>query len=100
LNTMTTTYNAQIRFGLTLFPDLVAPACGQDVIPIPVAPGKELEIQTLLTNALKGADPYFPDNPCQTNIDTAMSQAQTEPALADVDRKSFVLLLTDGKQAS
>lgn len=100
LTTMTTDYNSQIRFGLTLFPDLVAPSCEQDAIPIPVAPGNEVAIQTLLADALKAANKYFPDGPCVTNIDTAMQQAQTEPALADKTRKNFVLLLTDGKQSA
>lgn len=34
-----------------------------------------------------------------TNIDTAMTQAGTEPAFDDATRPSFVLLITDGKQA-
>jgi hypothetical protein len=44
-------------------------------------------------------DPNFPNGPCVTNIDTAMEQATTEPALDDPERESYVLLLTDGKQA-
>lgn len=100
LNQLTTSYANQIRFGLTLFPDRVDPNCQQDQIPIPVGPGKEVEIQTLLTAALKAADKYFPDGPCVTNIDTAMQQAQTEPAFMDATRKSFALLLTDGQQSS
>lgn len=100
LNQMTTAYKGQIRFGLTLFPDKVSPNCAQDQIPIPVGPDKEMEIQTLLTAALKASDPLFPDGPCVTNIDTAMQQAQTEPAFTDPTRKSFALLLTDGKQSS
>ena len=100
IGTMTTQFAGKIRFGLTLFPDLVTPNCEQDAIPIPVAPGTEMSIQTLLTNALVTADPYFPNGPCVTNIDTAMSQATTEPAFADLDRASYALLITDGKQSS
>lgn len=97
--TMTTSYVDQIRFGLTLFPDTVAPNCAQDAIPIPVAPGNETAIQTLLQNALVGSDPNFPDGPCVTNIDTAMEQASLAPELADPMRDNFAVLITDGKQA-
>jgi hypothetical protein len=100
LNTLTTTYAGDIRFGLTLFPDLVNPSCGQDMIPIPPAPGNEPAIQTLLTSALQGADAYFPDGPCVTNIDTAMEQAAAAPELVDPMRDNFAVLLTDGKQSS
>jgi hypothetical protein len=99
INTFTTNYGDKIRFGLTLFPDLVAPNCAQDVIPVPIAPGSAPAIQTLLTNALANNDPYFPDGPCVTNIDTAMTQAAAAPELADATRDSYVALLTDGKQA-
>lgn len=100
INTMTTQFAGKIRFGLTLFPDLVTPNCQQAEIPIPVGPDNETAIQTLLTNALAGNDPYFPDGPCVTNIDTAMLQATTEPAFGDTDRESYALLITDGKQSS
>ena len=72
--------------------------------PVPFAriAGEHIEpaIQTLLTNSLANADPYFPDGPCVTNIDTAMQQATTEPAFTDPDRDSYALLITDGKQSS
>lgn len=96
---LTTTQNGKIRFGLALFPDLDAPKCAQAAIPVPVAPATEGAIQSLLTASLAANDPWFPDGPCVTNIDTAMQQAAGEPALADPERESYVLLLTDGKQA-
>jgi len=98
INKMTIDYTSKIRFGLTLFPDLVTPACGQDAIPIPVAPGNEAAIQMLLTGALDMADPYFPDGPCQTNIEAGVTQAGTEPAFNDTDRDSYAVLITDGKE--
>jgi hypothetical protein len=100
IQTMTTKFNGKIRFGLSLFPDLVTPSCEQDAIAIPVAPGNEAAVSDLLGKALMGNDPYFPDGPCVTNIDTAMVQATTEPAFLDMDRDSYALLLTDGKQSS
>ena len=99
LNTLTTTYAGQIRFGLTMFPDTVAPSCAQDVIPIPLAPGNELAIQTLLNAALVNNDPNFPNGPCVTNIDTAIEQAAAAPELQDPTRDSYVALITDGNQA-
>lgn len=100
INKMTTDFNGKIRFGLGLFPDLVPENCAQDKMVIPVAPGNEMPIQTLLTAALKAADPYYPDGPCVTNIDTAMTQATTEPAFKDADRDSYALLISDGKQSA
>lgn len=99
IDKLLTSYNAKIRFGLTLFPDIEGGECGQGAIPIPVAAGNEAKIDDLLTKSLAVADPYYPDGPCVTNIDTAMKQAATETALDDTERDSFVLLVTDGKQA-
>ncbi len=96
---MSTTYQDQIRFGLTLFPDTVQPNCAQDAIAVSPGPGNEPAIQTLLTNALMNADPNFPDGPCVTNIDTAMEQASLCPELMDPTRDNFAVLLTDGNQA-
>ena len=100
LNALMATYNGQIRFGITLFPDRVAPSCGQDVIPVHPGPGNEAAITAMLTASLTAGDPMFPNGPCVTNIDTAIEQAQAEPALADATRSDFVLLLTDGQQSS
>ncbi|MBK9266555.1 MAG: VWA domain-containing protein [Polyangiaceae bacterium] len=98
INKMTTDFTGQIRFGLTLFPDRVTPNCQQDKIPIPVGPGNEMAVQTLMTNALKAADTNFPDGPCVTNIQTGMQQATTEPAFLDTERDSYAVLITDGKE--
>lgn len=100
LNTLTTSYNGKIRFGLTLFPDLTMPSCGQAMIPIPPADANEAAIQSLLTKSLMMDDPYYPDGPCVTNIDTAMEQASMEPSLKDMTRSNYALLITDGKQSS
>ncbi len=100
IDSMTTKFAGQIRFGLALFPDTIAPQCQQDAISIPVGDDNEPAIQTLLNDALAQSDPNFPDGPCVTNIDTALDQAATEPAFDDTERPSFVLLITDGKQAN
>jgi hypothetical protein len=82
-----------------VFPDIVSDACAQDTIVIPVAPGQEPAIQTLLDAALVASDPYFPDGPCVTNIDSAMEQAAAAPELTDPTRDNYVALITDGEQS-
>ena len=99
LKTMTTTYAGKIRFGLTMFPDTDNVACTQAAIPVPTGPANESKIQTMLTSALLTSDPYYPDGPCVTNIDTAMSQAATDPGFLDKTRQNFAMLVTDGSQA-
>jgi len=100
LTAMMTTFNGKVRFGITLFPDKVNLDCGQDAIPFPPAPGNEAAIAALLTNSKNLNDPLYPSGPCVTNIDTGVQQAQSEPALKDPDRKSYVMLITDGAQSS
>jgi hypothetical protein len=99
LSKLTTQYASKIRFGLALFPDTVEPKCEQAAIAIPVAPDQESAIQSLMTASLAKNDPNYPNGPCVTNIDTAMKQAYEDPALDDPARPSYVLLVTDGKQA-
>jgi hypothetical protein len=99
INQLTTNFDGDIRWGLTLFPDTSGQNCPQDTIPVPVGPGNETAIQTLMTSSLMTSDVNYPDGPCVTNIDSAMQQATTEPALDDATRKSFVMLITDGMQA-
>jgi hypothetical protein len=98
INTLTTDYVDTIRFGLSLFPDTEPTPCAQASIAIPVDEGNESAIQTLLTASLDNSDPNFPNNPCVTNIDTAMEQAAAEPAFDDATRPGYALLITDGKQ--
>ncbi len=99
ISDMTTKYKGKLRFGLIMFPDTDADKCNQGTIPIPLGPDNETKISTMLSSALKTTDPFFPDGPCVTNIDTAMKQAATDPGLGDATRQSYVLLLTDGAQA-
>jgi hypothetical protein len=92
LTTLTTDYQGKMRFGLILFPDETGANCEQDAIPIPVGDDNETAIVDLLGQTdVKG--------PCVTNIDTAMAQAATDPALKDTDKRSFVLLISDGMQS-
>lgn len=97
---MTTVHAGKLRFGLSVFPDIVAPSCSQDAIVIPPGENNEAAIQAFLTSALAQNDPYFPDGPCVTNIDTAIEQASVAPELKDPTRDNYVVLLTDGAQSS
>jgi hypothetical protein len=99
MNQLFTDFNGKIRWGLGLFPDIVTPNCAQDAPQFAVADNNEAGIQALLTAALVNSDPYFPNGPCVTNIDTAVQQASLEPAFTDPTRPSYVMLMTDGAQA-
>jgi hypothetical protein len=98
INKMTMKFANKVRFGITLFPDTVTPNCDQDKIPIPPGPNNETKVGTLLTNALMKTDPLFPNGPCVTNIETAMKQAQGEPAFKDMTRDNYAMLITDGAE--
>ncbi len=98
INSLTTTFSGQIRFGLTLFPDTENPNCDQGAPAVFVGPGNEMAIQAILTAALVRADPNFPKGPCITNITSAMTQASMEPAFNDATRPNYAVLITDGKQ--
>lgn len=91
-------HDNDLAFGLTLFPDITGAACTQDAIPIPVAPNHGAQVKTMLTSALDPADPYYPDDPCVTNIDTGMSQVLTDPSMTGSGQR-YVMLVTDGAQS-
>jgi len=101
LTSLTTTYEKDVRFGMTLFPDKVGDACTQGQIPVPVGPNGAKSIRQKLTVALNPQEMLFPSGPCSTNIDTGVLQASTqEPAFADKSRPSSVVLVTDGIQSN
>lgn len=98
LSQLMTKYEADIRFGLTLFPDKAGDNCSQGTIPFPVGSAAQT-MRARLTQTLNQGDPLFPNGPCVTNIDTGMLQAKTDPSLFDKSRPSFVVLVTDGIQS-
>ena len=95
INKMTTKYGSQLRFGIGLFPDkgVVSGMCVQTTQLLSPAPGNAAKVSEQLTA-------NRPDAPCVTNIDEGIRQAAAEPALHTTDRRSFVLLITDGAQSS
>lgn len=101
LTSLTTTYEHDVRFGMTLFPDKVGDACSQGSIPVPVGPNGAKMVRQKLNAALDPSEMLFPSGPCSTNIDTGLLQASTqEPALMDKSRPSSVVLVTDGVQSN
>jgi hypothetical protein len=102
IDTLVANYKTKLRFGLILFPDLTAPACGLSGIPIPVSDTAADDVTALLDKTLvtkKVAD-WYPGDPCVTDIDQGLATAATEPALADTTRQNYVLLVTDGRQTA
>ncbi|MBI5528172.1 MAG: VWA domain-containing protein [Deltaproteobacteria bacterium] len=91
-------YRGRLRFGLILFPDTEKPNCDQQVTHAALGDANEDAVKNLLQAALDPADGLFPDGPCVTNIDTAMSRASLEMSTPD-GRSGFVLLVTDGVQS-
>ena len=94
---LTTTYADQLRFGLIMFPDESGDRCVQDG---PLYVETDVDTGQAVRDAIALTDP---DGPCVTNIDTAMGQVSSDPVFNAVPdpsgRRSFVLLITDGKQS-
>jgi hypothetical protein len=100
ITSLTSSFKTSIRFGMTMFPDTEGSECGQNGSSlINVSDGAYKQIQNRLENAQDEKNSYYPDDPCVTNIDSAMDEASKVPTLLDKSRKSFVLLITDGAQS-
>ena len=96
-----TGYPDDLRWGMTMFPDTTGESCAQDAIPFPLADHNAPAIDTLLQSALDTSAGLYPaKGPCVTNIDTGVEQAATDPSLAMTDRKSYLMLVTDGGQSA
>jgi len=100
LGTVLTDYASEIRWGLTMFPDVSGEACSQGGVPFPIADNSAGPIKSMLTAALAETDPNFPKGPCVTNIDTGIQQAALDPALTDPARASYLMLVSDGAQSA
>jgi len=100
LHQMLADHAADVRWGLTMFPDTVGAECSQGAIPVPIADHNAGSIVSLLTAALDVSDPNYPDFPCVTNIDTGITRAATDPALQDDARENYMMLITDGAQSA
>ncbi len=100
LSSVLATYDTEVRWGLTMFPDTTNEACSQDAIPFPVAANNGASISAMLTAALATTDANYPDFPCVTNIDTGIQQAALDPGLNDPTRASYLMLVSDGAQSA
>jgi hypothetical protein len=99
IDSMITKNGTDIRWGMTLFPDISGQSCTQETFAYPVADNMGQSIKSTLAAATSLTDALYPDGPCVTNIDTALDQAAGETALNDATRKSYVMLVTDGAQS-
>jgi MYXO-CTERM domain-containing protein len=95
INKLITKNTGKLRFGLAMFPNKTAtsPKCVQNSPLLAPAAGNDQTVSTQLTN-------NRPGSPCITNIDEGIKQANLEPSLFTADRRSFVLLITDGEQSN
>ena len=100
INHVLSSYASTVRWGLTVFPDTTGEACAEDASIFPIGAHNATPISTMLTASLTSTDPYYPDGPCVTNIDTGVEAAATDPALNETGRSSFMMLVTDGAQSS
>ncbi len=100
---VTTALNAEIRFGLEVFPDGLSEEseCLQNPsgeITVPVGPDGGVQVAATLQAARTDTThPIYPGEPCQTNTWAALVQASQQAALADPERTSYVVLITDGE---
>ncbi|MFT3698567.1 MAG: VWA domain-containing protein [Kofleriaceae bacterium] len=93
-------YGTIVRWGLTLFPDTTGDSCTEDASAYAIGDNQAAGISALLDASLVTTDPNYPSNPCVTNIDTGVENAALDPALNDVGRSSYLMLVTDGAQSS
>ena len=95
INNLMTKNSGKLRFGLGMFPDksATAPKCVQTVPLLSPGPNNEQAVSMLLAN-------NTPGSPCITNIDEGIKQVAADPTLYATDRRSFVVLITDGAQSS
>ncbi|MCC6644654.1 MAG: VWA domain-containing protein [Polyangiaceae bacterium] len=101
LSAMTKQFDAQIRFGLTMFPDRQGDKCTQESsILVPIGDSTSAAISSLLQASLVTTDVNYPDGPCSTSIDTGILQSNKEPGLFDPAHPPYALLLTDGAQST
>ena len=93
-------YAGRIRFGLEFLPDPNAgdDTCSVSRIEVPVGPGNESTIASLLTKSISRSDPNYPSNPCTTPISSALSEAAADSDLSDTSRPEFTALITDGEE--
>ncbi len=94
IRNLTTKHAGKLRFGLGMFPDkgVMTPQCVQTTPHLSPAPNNEQAVMTQLASNTPGA-------PCVTNIDEGIKQAGADPALYSTERRSFVVLITDGAQS-
>jgi len=90
---------ANLRWGLSVFPDTGPTACMQGPTAVPVGQGQEGRIERLLDRALDRDDPYHPQEPCGTNLAGATQQVRDEEPFANLLGRHHIILISDGRHA-
>lgn len=95
INKLMSKNSTSLRFGLAMFPNKTTTSgmCVQNSPLLAPATGNNGNVSAQLTA-------NRPDAPCVTNIDEGVKQAAAEQSLYATERRSFVLLITDGEQSN
>lgn len=112
IQTVTTTFDTQIRFGLATYSSCLLPGCSAGSIVVPIADSNAVNINGFLGNTIDqgsqngqavvgGKVQYLCDSGLpETSTGKSLSALVGEPSLADPLRTNAVILLTDGEESS
>lgn len=112
VDSVTTTFDSTVRFGLATYSSCIPPGCSAGTIVVPILPNNAGNIQTFLDTTAgvgsldgqavggDGRVHYLCDsgNP-ETSTGVALQDLVGEVSLQDAERKNAVLLITDGGES-
>lgn len=87
----------ETRLGMMLFPANVSRSCSHPELQVPIAEDGAAIIASHLDGALDRAHESYPNGPCTTPLNGAIDFLPEIPAIFEADRRSHVLLVTDGR---
>jgi hypothetical protein len=97
LTALTTRSAGRVQWGFTVFPDRTGENCAQDPPLVLPGHGTEPAIEAILSASRDNSDGIVhPGDPCVTNTMATVQQTQTLPELHDSERRSYVVLISDG----
>ncbi len=112
IQSVTTTYDADIRFGLATYSACLSGGCSAGSIVVPIAPTNAAKVNGFLSdkldqgssngqNQVSGGIQYLCDSgDPETSTGKSLHALAGEPSLQDTTRQNAVLLLTDGEESS
>lgn len=112
VETVTSAFDANVRFGLATYSSCIAPGCSPGTIVVPILPANAGNVQNFLATTAgvgsingqvvgpDGLTRYLCDsgNP-ETSTGVSLQALVGEPSLQDPERKNAVLLITDGGES-